>query len=483
MMKFTVLVAASIIFFRLPQPAFAQSTQPAVRSLSLEAYLEEVRSAHGGFAASLRLEQGALARLGEAELLTSPNLFAELQRTDDRLPATNAAFKNDRSLSRQLSLGITEQTRFGLSGTLTYNLLRSEIVGANPQLVPEPDVFASTVTFELTQSLWRNGFGSATRARERALEAGARALAYQEVFRQKQILANAEISYFQLAIARRIFEVQEESLNRAQTIRDSNSRRRALNLIENTDLLQSEAALRAREFDVTSARHQMRQTSRAFNILRGIDSDAVSEKLSLPTGEQISALLRLSRADDRREDVRAAEQTLEARVAQAEGARSESLPAVDLFAQFTTSAREVELGAATRSSLEREHPRTVIGLRLSMPLDQFKASRVRSGYESEIAGARSEFERRLFEQESEWKDIRLRIAEANERLGASMALENAQKEKFLNERNRQGQGRSTTFQVLTFEQEYLLSQVNKLRIQSELLALLAQLKLYTGSAK
>ena len=57
-------------------------------------------------------------------------------------------------------------------------------------------------------------------------------------------------------------------------------------------------------------------------------------------------------------------------------------------------------------------------------------------------------------------------------------LEAAQLAKLLNEKSRQKRAQSTTFQVLSFEQEYLSTQANLLQQQLNLVSTYVQLKLF-----
>jgi outer membrane protein TolC len=74
-----------------------------------------------------------------------------------------------------------------------------------------------------------------------------------------------------------------------------------------------------------------------------------------------------------------------------------------------------------------------------------------------------------------------RYAELKERLALVRRLEEAQKEKFIYERDRHSRGKSTVFLVLQFEQDYNSAQINRLRTEAEVLALLATLKTWPSA--
>ena len=73
-------------------------------SLSLKDYLNQVKQKHLGFQASQLISEGAKEREGEASLLTSPNLIANLQYLDDQKPTNNPAFLGNRTVYQNYSL-------------------------------------------------------------------------------------------------------------------------------------------------------------------------------------------------------------------------------------------------------------------------------------------------------------------------------------------------------------------------------------------
>ena len=59
-------------------------------------------------------------------------------------------------------------------------------------------------------------------------------------------------------------------------------------------------------------------------------------------------------------------------------------------------------------------------------------------------------------------------------------MEEIQKKKLNSEKNRYSKGRTTTFQVLQFEQDFANAQLMKLRNEQELIIVYNQLKMFSG---
>ncbi|MDH4225644.1 MAG: TolC family protein, partial [Deltaproteobacteria bacterium] len=94
----------------------------------------------------------------------------------------------------------------------------------------------------------------------------------------------------------------------------------------------------------------------------------------------------------------------------------------------------------------------------------------------DIAAADLNYRRKLFEAETDWRDLTQRFVEAMNRLKLAREIELSQKEKLEYERERLKRGRTTTSQVILFEQDNAVAQLTRLQAQLEALSVLATLK-------
>ena len=103
------------------------------------------------------------------------------------------------------------------------------------------------------------------------------------------------------------------------------------------------------------------------------------------------------------------------------------------------------------------------------------------GYRLEEKAAELAVQRKEFEGVKDWDDLKSRFLEGRERFKILVKLEDIQRRKLLRERDLQGRGRSTLFQVLQYESEYATTQFSRTRAQVDLLSLYAILKTYNDS--
>jgi outer membrane protein TolC len=258
------------------------------------------------------------------------------------------------------------------------------------------------------------------------------------------------------------------------------SRQARLELSDRAELLQSEAAVAARKMQSQQALDEEASAARAFNTVRGIESNEVPERLSVINDELIRSLS-LPKREQARADVRAAEQQARAAKASSLSSGESSKPAVDLFLNAGLNGRDPASGTAISESLSTNHPNYAVGVKVNIPLQQGIAARAREGYQIQAESSDLAFRRKAYETEREWTDLNQRLEESRKRLDLARKLEDAQKAKLDAERNRLRRGRTTTYTVIQFEEDFANAQLNRLRIEAEILGIYSQLKTFGGS--
>jgi outer membrane protein TolC len=129
-------------------------------------------------------------------------------------------------------------------------------------------------------------------------------------------------------------------------------------------------------------------------------------------------------------------------------------------------------------SLGNESPTRVIGIRISAPLGGDLKSRKEQELALQRDAARLTAEQKSYEAQRDWLDLTKRLADTRDRLELARNLEAVQKKKLDHEQIKQKSGRSTTYQVLMFEQDYVTSQLNTIRIKAESFELISRMKTF-----
>ncbi len=461
-----ILTVAAVLF---AVNSLAAEPSPALR---LEDYLSQVNAENREIKAAETSSEGAGMRTSESTLIYSPILSAEYQhlheeKTNSLFPSAYEKFVND-----TYSLGISQLTSFGLKGKLSYTLTAYDYT----QTPDRPKFYEGLPRLELSQSLLRNGFGSETRALKELTEASALATQYTESYKAKAIRAEAEGAYVKLAAARDLRKNTEDSAKFAKEILDWNTRRIRLNLGEDSDLLQAQANMEARNLQLQAATDAERTAARDFNRLRNLDGDSVAETLLLPSVNGISP----NRAQFR-DDVRAAIEGTRIAAAQANLGKEKNRATLEVFGSYAFNSRNAESSRAVSQSFKNDTPTSLIGVRFEAPILVGAQSKAVNGYAKEAVAAETLKDQKLFNQEVQWKELVLRLEEARKRYEISVKLADIQKRKAETERARLKRGRTTTYQTLLFDTDFNQAEANKIQSQSDVLQILAQMKTFGGA--
>jgi outer membrane protein TolC len=447
-----------------------------VWALDLQTYLSQVRESNQGLRANLLTRDGTELRAKDASLATSPTLFANVTLLHDS--KNDPLFRTDEQTRNNYNIGISQQTTFGLLARASYDFDYSHYDFLPGSGSPPVSLNQGRPVFELSQSLWRNSFGAETRALLEASEAQALATSLSASYQTRVILAQAESAYWQLSLARSAVKVTAEVLDRAQKLYDWNARRVKLRLADESDLLQAEALLKLRKLDLQQAQDNERIASRTLNQLRDVDSDTVAEQVD-SLGPQLPIPSKPERTG-LREDVRAAQEQSRAAVANAKLTNEKDKPTFEVFGSFSLNGSDQNFTPTLSNSFKTDQPTLSGGVRLVMPLNFGLMSDAHRGYALEEQGAERAYQRRFFEQENDWHDLNQRLVEASNRYELYQSLEAAQKQKLRVERERLNRGKTTTFNVIQFEQDAAQAELGTLRAQTEILQVLAQLKTFGG---
>ena len=464
-------------------PALARGPAEAGPVLSLGQFLDQVKGRHDGVRASQNASAGARERSREGELLTTWTGIGSAQYISDSTPSSSLSIGSTQATA--FSLGVSKLTDFGLTAKATYSLTNSNLSNVPAALagfVGATSTYTGRFQVDFTQALWRNWGGAETRASQKAIQSAALLTSYSEAFKIKAALAEAESTYWRLALARETVAVTRETLARSEKIRDWNKQRAELNLADRSDYIQAEAAVNLRQLELESALDEERAAAHAFNTLRGIDSSEVREFIQ-PVDFTLEGSTRVPERGEMREDVMAAREQSRLADANASAGQEKNKPSLNAFVSAASAGKDASLGTSVSNSLSASTAYLAAGLSLTAPLDFGLLGDTRGGYRREQLAAEQNYSRKLFEQDRTWTDLVAQLIEGRHRLDLAKKIESVQKTKLELERDRHRRGRTTTYQVLLFEQDYATAQLSRIRAEAQLLSILAQMKTFSPATQ
>lgn len=452
------------------------------QAMTLNDFLAQVKERNLSYQGSADQATGAVLKAREADLIFSPNLFAEARAGQDAKPNTPPMKMYDEMKTQNYSLGLKQQFSFGLQAKLSYDLNKTDFVNASSALNPT-SYWDATPKLELTMPLWGNGFGRAAVANETVLREQNIADQFSSKGQADSLLAQAETTYWSLSAWLDAVKIQQQALQAAQNIYEYVAKKRRMNLGEEADVVQAQALVEARTLELQVARNQADEFQRSLNRFLNQDSNTPVgdlEKLDYKSLESIS--VPQVRTGDLAE-VKAAEAQLAAAKASSVLVYERNRPTLDVYGTYAMNGRDETTSEAMKNAGRDDLDTAFVGVRLNVPLNLAAASDAKVGALKTERAADLKNRYAQYNQEQAWVNLTRSLQDARDNLRLLSRIETAQKAKLDTERTRLRQGRTTTYQVLLFEQDYSQAAISKVKSAVNILSLQSQIKLYQEPPK
>lgn len=454
----------------------AQEASPEV--LRIEEFRQEVQERSLEFLQAESAQRAAEGRAEEGRLLFSPRLGAE--STYRYSKDTGAlGFPPAGTVTRQFEQAVSLSKNWA-SGTLmrlSHFVTRSDRDGLTGVTNPS---WQALMEFRVEQGLWSNFLGKQDRAQQRVASLAQEAESLRQAFQKRLVLFQAESVYWNAALSRSVVETLENSLQRTRAILDWNKKRQQAGLADRGDVLQSEAATLELQQSLESAKRLLRELYRQLSLYRGQVVDETEVRLEGLAFKEIEDLNQAAYQVRERLDFQAIDKLSKLAEEEAELLRSSVQPDLNLFGSLRSSTIESGFGDAEKEILDLSYPQWEVGAQLSLPLDFAKNARIRDAARALEVSKRLERDQRLLDLERSYQNLVDRYQDLKARLRIQTQLIETQSKKLKNEDERFRQGRSSSFQILSFEDDLSASELQALELSSELRLVLAELELFSS---
>ncbi len=450
----------------------------ATEVMPLNEYLDLVQKENSSYQSKEHQIIGSKLLANEADLIYTPQLFADARSGFDEKNLTPTMFTYDRSKVKNYSVGISKQFWIGLETKISYMLNDVDYKGYNASNAAYSGLdhnLDRSAQIEVSMPLWKNGFGRGVRATEELLRNQALVNQYSAETQAIVMMNEAENSYWRLVAAIEQIKIEEQSVKAAQNILNYVQSQYKKNLGEEADVLQATAVVDSYNLQLQLAQNELRAAKRNFNLLLNRQTSS-----PVPTLDQFNfaklekAPTPKTRPGDRI-DIKVNEAQADLAKASSTLTEEKYKPSLDIYSSYTTNGLDKN----------RSHTKDAayVGLRFSIPLDIFSQAEAREGAQQSSIAAEKNLQYLKYSQEQHWIDLTQKIADAKQLLKMSGTIENAHKSKLENERGRLRQGRTTTYQVLLFEQDYNQAKAARIRAALQIINLKSQAKLYQNNSK
>lgn len=446
----------------------------ASQVILLKQYVEMAQSKDPSLQSAQVSMEGSRLIKNNARLLTGINFFTKGNILTDGRPTSAPSFQGDQTDVNAVAVGLQQQTSFGLAWTLSQNYQYTKIY--NAAVVPLPEYYDMYPKIELSLPLWRNWLGSETKATQVQAESQIRVQMLNSELSRVQKENEVKEAYYSLATQQKSFEIQKDSLRRAEKILNWARSRATRNLSDKSDVYQTQALVSARKLELMSAELKLKEAARVFNSFLEIDSDTVSYSLA-PEEIDLQAL-ELSKVQAKaRLDLRLQKENLKSVESSYIVQREKNKPSLNVSMAYLKQGRDATVSGA-QSKISEAKDYRLLTLTFNMPLDIGNMSDSQEGY-GKLAEGQVLAEKASVRAESiQWKNTVNQAETLAQQLKIVRDLEVVQKNKADLERSKYNNGRSTTYQVLMFEQDYVNSRTQKINLELQVRKFLTSLDLY-----
>jgi outer membrane protein TolC len=473
-------VAAKILIFAFifTNSPITLSIASASSNLTIEEYQKQVAAQNENYRAGTMLVQAYENRMFEGSTDFTPNLIGGFNYNNNKAVQIVPLYYGNDIYNESGNLGVQTKLRTGTVVNFGYSATYAATFGSSQ--FPSTPFYGASPALTLTQPLWKDFGARLSESNEAAVQANYKALILSQKFTNRQILFNSQAAYWRLSLTRELLQYDKDAIDRAQKNYNLTSKRAYMNIADRADTLQTLTALKARELQYQTDSESMRQASSTFNSLRGIQNDLVNETIGLLDRSAEEFIVKQVERDGDRFDTSAAQMTAQYQKQLAKLNLEKNKPDIKIFGTIQFNGRGTTLAAATGESWNPDNPTYIAGLQMSIPLDAGLIDHINQGYNASATASEMIARRAYFDLNQDWNDLKKHLKDAIQRLSMARELEKLQDEKLKHEKVRLSSGRTTSFQVLQFEDNFSDAQAIRLRIQNEIITMFAQAMLYNG---
>jgi outer membrane protein TolC len=480
MTKITKFFAVIIVFFACCGICVAQEL------ITLNDYITQVSASNPEVKAINAAIYASDSKVTEANMVYSPYLSAGASYVDDKGGVEfGSTLPTDEMQAFSWNAGLSKKYASGSLLTLGYTDSRAKFDLLSPVTLIGPTLYSEFTGYEvkpflkLEQSLIKDlGFGQ-TRAGIKKAKETVRSAQYLMMLKKQQITLQAKQAYLALSLAREVVEFRRSSLERAERILKWNEDRYKIDLVDKSDFLQAQAAYKLRKLNLDMAIEDETTACRDFNELRNAAGEGVGAQLEkLPAlGNYYLNVTSITRSGSRA-DVLSAEAALRSsRMSEIE-ARYRTGPEVSVYGLTSFHGIGLDYGDTLKQAFTAKAPAYTVGINLAMPLDSGTVKGVKNGYSSDVTAAEESLVKAKLSERSAWEELNKRWDNIKIKYASAVEIRDIQNERVQEEQKKFERGRTSTFQLLSAQNDLDDSVLNVYRLTMEGFLIYSQADLY-----
>jgi len=451
---------SKLILLSLSCALHAQLAFGAV-AMNLDRLLEVAHKESEMIQAAETMIDSIRAEISGRDIVLSPRLDAELAGGTDNRDTT---VSSQRIPSRLLEVSLTKLFSTGTS--LTFS------AGHTDTRLNSVDRSIGSWELRLSQSLWRDAFGRSTRLRHEAEKAEFRSRVFSTLLQKQNFLLELEQVYWDLVLALKEEKTRESNLEKSKRVeswtRDRVRRRVALE----SDLLQAQALVSARLLELKEVRNRIATIrNKIRQLIPGQNPEEWTIDLrELERARNLESLLAVSTGKEKPVQLAALAANYLSQQAMSEAARVEDSyrPKLDAYVSYGQNGAEENFSGSWNRALNPEYSGARVGLLFSVELDSSLKRDQRRAAELRAQARELEARARMRASSFDWDDLVRQVNALKAQVTEATRLSEIQEKKVEAERINYRLGRTTIFQLITFEIDAANAELGLVRKLAEL---------------
>lgn len=459
---------------------YVAASQAQTNGITLEAYLATVSQNNAHVQAAALKKRAAKLKKRQNDLKETPfALQADAGIFDDSRETAMVAQQGTNTKGKQYSFALSKTFSTGTAVSAKWGQTFTDTIGTIGFVI-QPR-WESLYQIGVSQSLWKNSFGRATRLRHEREDAMERVAILEAEKSGRQALIKAEEAYWDLVVKTLDIREKDEALKRAEKISAWTAKRFTNGIGDRADTLQIDALVATRKLEQLGARNAQETARRAF--LDAIENPA--DQNIFPSTANLGTLRPLNVGGSGRQaiDVWMMQSQASAGETGAREAADAIRPDLSLQGAFGANARDASLGNSATSATGSDHNFYNVGIKLGVSLDFGLQNDIAAAARAEAKAARMIADKLNRDHGVSWREVVRQHSELSLSIALTEKLSKTLDEKLAREQTRLEIGRTTTAQVVTFEQEVASARQNLLELKSKQRKLEAQARLFLSQSE
>ncbi|MDR2676751.1 MAG: TolC family protein [Endomicrobium sp.] len=447
--------------------------------LTIDKYMDEVLKNNNNLKSIHSKIESLKVNLAEKERIYSYYLTTEMDCSEDfsRKHSYNPSSVSDKVQKINFSTNINRQ--FPATGTkFTLGIRNCNFIGSSNN---NSSLSSIGYSIELEQSLFKNIVGIYTKTEIEKIKANLKSDLYKLEYEKQNILLKARFTYWDLSYLRTVINFKRLSLNRTRKILEWNQKKYSMDLVEKSDLLQAQLALKSKELSLQLLCEEEQKIKRQFNQFLNISSPQIDYEIEkFKSKNDILKDLPVPNKKNTRYDVLSALECVKTAFYEKKLARKRMGADLVLKGQYKFISNKRSVSKAFKS-INRDS--CFLELRYLLPLDFKLRKSIEYNYGLVEVALEKFAEYTMIQENNDWVQLVSDFENSKKRFGILIEVEKIQRQKYEEDKNLFIRGRITTTQILQGEQTLDDVELDILKNILELIKVCEQVNIIYGNSR